>query len=215
MKKTFVKYPLSYVCASTNTLFDEKVSELLTAADTRHKVYESQVITVRVKDGTSYGYMWIDMSKLEVTVVGGGTIEFDSVEAIYNYFPEALHPYMDSAANYVKNKQSNGKYKYTLTYWLNTATRDRRPTTEEDIENDLVVEQIQADSDYLACIQALCIINDDDDTDYYKSEYPDLASCIRAFDDTDFSDGSPFIVKLTRGRKSIYTGPVDPSIEFQ
>lgn len=99
--------------------------------------------------------------------------------------------------------QYSAEGNYSVEYYLNTACAERRPTTIDDVEEDYIVDEIEADDDYDACIKAICLINEDDDYEYYQEEYSSLQECIQHFEYTDIGDGSTFITKLSKSDGSI------------
>lgn len=89
---------------------------------------------------------------------------------------------------------------YKLTYYLSTATAERRPETIEDVENDWKEEVFAADSDYDALLYALELIDSGyDDTDFSTAE-----EIIKYFEEKDLGDGSAFVVKLEGPNGVIY-----------
>lgn len=89
---------------------------------------------------------------------------------------------------------------YKLTYYLSTATAERRPETIEDVENDWKEEVFAADSDYDALLYALELIdNGYDDTDFSTAE-----EIVKYFEEKDLGDGSAFVVKLEGPNGVIY-----------
>ena len=89
---------------------------------------------------------------------------------------------------------------YKLTYYLSTATAERRPETIEDVENDWREETFAADSDYDALLYALELIDDGyDDTDFSTAE-----EIVQYFEEKDLGDGSAFVVKLEGPNGIIY-----------
>ena len=92
---------------------------------------------------------------------------------------------------------------YTIEYYLNNAGRERRPTTVDDSE-DYITDVFEASDDYDAIIYAISV-TDGDDEDEIKENYPTLDDAIQYLTTgKDWSDGSPFVVKLSRGDKIIY-----------
>jgi hypothetical protein len=92
---------------------------------------------------------------------------------------------------------------YTIEYYLNTAGRERRPTTAEDIE-DYITDTFEAADDYDAVIYAITL-TDGYEEDETKETYPTLNDAIEYLTTgKDWSDGSPFVVKLSKGDKVIY-----------
>lgn len=98
----------------------------------------------------------------------------------------------------ITEKLSDGTYK--ITYYLSTATRERRPETREDIDNDYKEITINADNDFDALSRAFMIqrgIDDSDLTfelnDYNINTEDDF---VRYFDDRDWGDGSILMLKV-------------------
>lgn len=111
--------------------------------------------------------------------------------------------------------------KYTITYYLNTACRERRPETWEDVHNGWKVEEKEFDTDLEAYEYALkdCLQLDDEDVqDIYEDE--DAQSDIEKieaiqdyFDNQDPSDGSILLIKI-EGPEQVYDfGFEEPEIE--
>ena len=89
---------------------------------------------------------------------------------------------------------------YKLTYYLATATAERRPETIEDVENDWKEEIFAADSDYDALLYALELIDSGyDDTDFSTAE-----EIVQYFEEKDLGDGSAFVIKLEGPNGVIY-----------
>ena len=105
--------------------------------------------------------------------------------------------------------------KYKFTYYLNTATAERRPTTKEDIENDWREEEQEFNSDLEAFEYVYTDILDEyeaglDDLDEFYNDYEattdtDKIEAFKSyFDSCDVGDGSTIIVQIKRDNEIIY-----------
>ena len=90
---------------------------------------------------------------------------------------------------------------YKLTYYLSTATAERRPETMEDFENDWIEETFAADSDLDACKYAYEQIQMSYMDDF---DFKNVADFVEYCEMKDLGDGSPFIVKLEGPNGVIY-----------
>ena len=105
--------------------------------------------------------------------------------------------------------------KYKFTYYLNTATAERRPTTKEDIENDWREEEQEFNSDLEAFEYVYTDILDEyeadlDDLDEFYNDYEattdnDKIEAFKSyFDSCDVGDGSTIIVQIKKDNEVIY-----------
>ena len=105
--------------------------------------------------------------------------------------------------------------KYKFTYYLNTATAERRPTTKEDIENDWKEEEQEFNSDLEAFEYVYTDILDEYeaglyDLDEFYNDYEattdnDKIEAFKSyFDSCDVGDGSTIIVQIKRDNEIIY-----------
>ena len=105
--------------------------------------------------------------------------------------------------------------KYKFTYYLNTATAERRPTTKEDIENDWKEEEQELNSDLEAFEYVYTNILDEyeaglNDLDEFYNDYEattdtDKIEAFKSyFDSCDVGDGSTIIVQIKRDNEIIY-----------
>lgn len=101
----------------------------------------------------------------------------------------------------------SSKANYTIEYYINRATADRRPTTAEDVEEDYIYATIQASNDLEALREAFYIQTGED---YYEEVFDDygVEDTVEGFkdyfDDMDIGDGSTIICKVTQGSRVIY-----------
>ena len=96
---------------------------------------------------------------------------------------------------------------YTIHYYLNTAGRERRPTTAED-KDDYIVECFEAANDYEALITAISYV-DIMDEEEVKETCPTEKDALKYIETSDWSDGGPFIVKLLKGSEALYDSGED------
>lgn len=120
------------------------------------------------------------------------------------------------------DKQLNeGNKTYTITYYLNTACRERRPTTQEDIKNDWKIEKLQFNSDLEAyeyvmkeCLQIeaeeLEDIYSDEDA---QNEIEKIEAIQDYFDNQDMSDGSILLVSIEGPEQAYDFGFEKPELE--
>ena len=104
-------------------------------------------------------------------------------------------------ANCMKNHLHESLEDYKLTYYLSTATAERRPETMEDFENDWIEETFAADSDLDACKYAYEQIQMSYMDDF---DFKNVADFVEYCEMKDLGDGSPFIVKLEGPNGVIY-----------
>ena len=103
----------------------------------------------------------------------------------------------------------SSKANYTIEYYLNTATAERRPSTAEDVEEDYIYDTIQASNDLEALEEAFFIQTGED---YYEEIFDDygvddtVEGFKDYFDSTDLGDGSIIICKITQGSRVVYNG---------
>lgn len=100
----------------------------------------------------------------------------------------------------------SSKSNYTIEYYLNTATADRRPSTKEDVEEDYIYDTIQASNDLEALEEAFYIQTGEDYDgifDDYRVE-DTVEGLKNYFDSRDIGDGSIIICKITQGSRVIY-----------
>lgn len=87
-----------------------------------------------------------------------------------------------------------------ITYYLATATKERRPETREDIDNDYKEIHVDANDDFDALSKAFMIQRQIDDSDLsFELDNFDIETeddFIRYFGDTDWSDGSILMLKV-------------------
>lgn len=101
----------------------------------------------------------------------------------------------------------SSKANYTIEYYLNTATADRRPSTKEDVEEDYIYDTIRASNDLEALEEAFFIQTGED---YYEEIFDDyrvedtVEGLKNYFDSRDIGDGSIIICKITQGSRVIY-----------
>lgn len=108
---------------------------------------------------------------------------------------------------------------YTITYYLNTACRERRPETNEDIKNDWKVVKKEFDTDIEAyefvlteCLQ----LDEEEIADIIEGTETDIER-IEAiqdyFDNQDPSDGSILLIKIEGPEQAYDFGFEEPEIE--
>lgn len=97
---------------------------------------------------------------------------------------------------------------YKLTYYENTAGRDRRPETVEDFEHDWHEITFRADSDLDAWLSVFETITEDSWEDYMETD-PTEDDIKEYFDDADWSDGSPILIKLESSDNVLFDSGYD------
>lgn len=85
---------------------------------------------------------------------------------------------------------------YKIVYHKNTACKDRRPETADDVEDDWTEAPVRADSDLDALQRAIAIIHDCDVEDVIDDGFDSEASCISYLEEADWGDGLPIIIKV-------------------
>lgn len=148
-------------------------------------------------------------------------------EKLFRKFPELRKLVNEEVEEVITENLSDGTYK--ITYYLATATRERRPETREDIDNDYRVDTIHAAGDFEAMRGAFRIQRelDESDIDFEMADY-DIESVndfIRYFDeDTDWGDGSILMLKVegpdgviydTGYNKDTFIKELDDTLEYQ
>ena len=93
---------------------------------------------------------------------------------------------------------------YIITYHKNTAGRDRRPETIDDVEDDWTEAPIRADSDLEALQRAIAIVKDYNIEDMTANGFDSEESCISYLNEVDWGDGSPIIIKVESSDKVLY-----------
>jgi len=96
---------------------------------------------------------------------------------------------------------------YTYRIFNNTACAERRPSTEDDLE-DYYDDEIECDNDYEA-LQAIYeeLFPYKDDSD----EFDAAQDFVEFFEEQDIGDGSPFPIYIRQGKRTLYD--LDISIE--
>lgn len=97
---------------------------------------------------------------------------------------------------------------YKLTYYENTAGRDRRSETFEDIEDDWHEITFRADSDLDAWLNAFETVKGDTWEDYMETD-PTEDEIEEYFNDADWSDGSPILIKLESSDNVLFDSGYD------
>ena len=137
-----------------------------------------------------------------------------------NYYPyEYLH---DDTPNYLKDIQeflisyidddigsiiekekqaelNKTRLRYNIVYYLNTATRERREETREDVDDDYCNTVEYFDTDLEAFEYVMTDILEIDPEDYYDNEETDeekIKTIINYFQNQDYGDGEVIICKV-------------------
>ena len=92
---------------------------------------------------------------------------------------------------------------YQLIYHENSAGRDRRPETIDDLEDDWHVVAFRADSDLDACKEVFERVYDSSYDDYFD-ETATVEDLVNYFSEKDWSDGSPILIRLTSADDVLY-----------
>lgn len=132
-----------------------------------------------------------------------------------------MNPNRDNVTVEDDEKEIEGNKNYTITYYLNTACRERRPETRDDIENDWKVIQKKFNTDLEAYEYVLrdCLqLEDEDIEDIYDNEdAQDDIEKIEAiqsyFDNQDVGDGSIILVSIQGPEQAYDFGFEKPEIE--
>lgn len=106
---------------------------------------------------------------------------------------------------------------YTFTYYLNTACRERRPETADDVENDFCNMTLRCTDDFNAMLQAY-LIHLDDRSDVtnteeilrdYELDFKTADDVKKYLDFADISDGSIIICKVEQNNRVVYDNGLD------
>ncbi len=92
---------------------------------------------------------------------------------------------------------------YELVYYNNTAGRDRRAETFEDVENDWKVQIFRADSDLDAWKETFERVTGYSYDDWLNQD-ADETEFVQYFNDRDWSDGSPILISLKSSEETLY-----------
>lgn len=106
---------------------------------------------------------------------------------------------------------------YTITYYLNTACRERRPETIDDVENDFKEENFHCESDFDAMLQAYLVHMEDKEKydsaqgiiDAYELDFTTVEGTKEYFDSADIGDGSVIICKVEQNNRVVYDSGMD------
>ena len=135
--------------------------------------------------------------------------KYGNVFDVYQISSEPFPNADDAQAIVSESLNESSKANYTIEYYLNTATADRRPSTAEDVEEDYIYDTIQASNDLEALEEAFFIQTGED---YYEEIFDDygvedtVEGLKDYFDGIDIGDGSTIICKITQGSRVIYDG---------
>ena len=110
----------------------------------------------------------------------------------------------------IKSSLGRGGKKYRAEIYLNRACAERRRVTPEDVKNDYKKKTFTADSDYDALIKALCLIRPsyEDEIEECLEDFPTTDSLIYYFENYDWGDGYPILVRLYTDNRSIFDSGV-------
>lgn len=92
---------------------------------------------------------------------------------------------------------------YELVYHQNTACRDRRPETVDDIYDDWTTSIFRADSNLDAWKEAFERVTGDSYDDYLDKDASE-EDFINYFEDSAWGDGSPILIKLSSSDSDLY-----------
>ena len=124
----------------------------------------------------------------------------DDVESDWNYALENLYDLCDAFDIWIPVRGLDeglvDANAYKIVYHKNTACRDRRPETIDDVEDDWTEAPIRADSDLYALQRAIAIIHDCDIEDVIDDGFDSEESCISYLEEADWGDGSPIIIRV-------------------
>lgn len=118
--------------------------------------------------------------------------EFEEVE-----LPKILESIKSQLDKTNNKKKSNCNIKYNITYYENTATRERRPEYTDDVENDWTEESINFNSD-LNAFKYICedILNWDFEDYVGDTDDKTIKNLIKEFGSQDYGFGEPIIISV-------------------
>ena len=122
----------------------------------------------------------------------------DELESEWNYALEDLYDLCDGLSIWIPVRGLDeglaNANAYKIVYHKNTACRDRRPETPDDVENDWIEAPVRADSDLHALQRAIAISRkcNIEDLDYCVTE----DACLKYLREDDWGFGSPIIIKV-------------------
>lgn len=124
----------------------------------------------------------------------------DDIESDWNYALENLYDLCDAFDIWIPirglDEGLTDANAYKIVYHKNTACRDRRPETADDVEDDWTEAPVRADSDLDALQRAIAIIHDCDVEDVIDDGFDSEESCISYLEEADWGDGSPIIIRV-------------------
>lgn len=131
-----------------------------------------------------------------------------------------MNPNRDNVTVEDDEKETEGNKNYTITYYLNTACRERRPTTQEDVENDwkVIKQSFNTDLEAYEYVMKDCLQLDDEDLeDIYsdedaQNEIEKIEAIQDYFDNQDISDGSIILVSIEGPEQSYDFGFEKPDV---
>lgn len=131
-------------------------------------------------------------------------------EKIVDIVNKELPSFVNNVKKQLDDKVSNGnKLKYNITYYLNTASNERREETLDDVDNDYYSITRYFNTDLEAFEYVMTDILDVDLDDFYEDETTDdekIKSIINYFKGQDFGDGEVIICKVSGKNYNYDTG---------
>lgn len=137
--------------------------------------------------------------------------EYYPMEYFSDYSPDYLKDIQEYIISYIDNhigsiiekeKQAElnkTRLRYNIVYYLNTATRERREETREDVDDDYCNTVEYFDTDLEAFEYVMTDILELNPEDYYDSEETDeekIKTIINYFQNQDYGDGEVIICKV-------------------
>lgn len=130
--------------------------------------------------------------------------ELSNSEKLFRKFPELRKPATEEVEEVITEALSD----YKITYYLATATKERRPETREDIDHDYKEVHVDVDKDFDALTKAFMIQRGIDNSDLtYELDDHNIQTeedFIDYFNDTDWGDGSIIMLKVEGPNGVVY-----------
>lgn len=200
----YINYaPFIYISDEVNKLITKKDVELYSSDKLGKKYYN---LVNDIANDFYYKYPELDDKKIYNTPItnenGLELIRYckDLVNKTVDIVNKNLAIFVENTKMEIKNKSSKSKLKYNIVYYLNTAARERREETEDDVDNDYcdTVEYFNTDLEAFEYIIYDILEMNPEDLYENLSESDDekIKDIIHYFENQDYGDGEVIICKV-------------------